>query len=144
MQDALAHYKALRDRQDDINDEMRSIKATEHDNKTEYDDLRAKKAHSIDVDMVARYKEERARVMQKLIQEQKVEERAQKGDYRSLVAEYNGLVEKTSTRLQALIERCAAVEKEIRKERDNLSQDQLLAYLDNNTDKERKQKRRKT
>lgn len=82
--------------------------------------------------------------MAELEKKHKAEENAQKAEYRALVAEYEGYKIDINKEREGVLQCKTSMERDLKHRRDSMWFEELLAYVDQEADKKRMRKRRKT
>ncbi|KAF3034322.1 hypothetical protein E8E12_004893 [Didymella heteroderae] len=137
-------YRILRGELSDIREEMWTVKASAKKLKIKYGKLRKEKAHSIDVNIRERHKLERKKAMAELEKKHLAEKDAEKAEYKALVTEFEIREKILSKQLDSIVQRELTVEQEMKRRRQSLSLEELLAYVDKRADEEHMRKRSKT
>jgi hypothetical protein len=143
VEDGIVFYQALIDKRDSLDNEIEHIKSAAAEKKKSWDDRREQMIHSIDVEMKTRHKEDIQAALNELKEKHDAEKDAKKGAYNDLKAKAINHDQKVAEQLEKVKEQHNAVIQDLERQRNSLSREELLAFLERHTENERAQKRRK-
>lgn len=138
---SFAEYNTLQERIVDLEDKLVDIEVCEKEMNNRYNDLRATKRHSIDVDMKERHNAEIKRLNEELKQKHKAEVAAEKNAYALLKGQHDSQTETFSRQRNSVIEQKRRVEDEIRHIQDKWTPEQMRELLLKYEVREREKKR---